>query len=149
MGRRATEQRVINHPWAMISQAMSCHYKLHNENCWRASARPGKHRCRSAPGGTDSYLPDAAVDFDSLEQAERLAARLQDLSTRYGEQEHARVVNRQSLEGFLTSLRYWVRRSPAFIVERRAKYIGWEPTGLVRLSAQQMARRDLGEGGRK
>jgi hypothetical protein len=75
---------------------------------------------------------------DMLEDAGRLAAWLQDLSTRYGERLHIRVIDPQSLEGFVKSLRYWVRRYPAFIIDRRAKYIGWEPASLDRLLDEQM-----------
>jgi hypothetical protein len=72
-----------------------------------------------------------------LEEAGRLAAWLQDLSARYGEQLHIRVVDPQSLEGFFKSLRYWVRRYPTFIINHRTKYTGWEPAALERLLADK------------
>jgi hypothetical protein len=72
-----------------------------------------------------------------LEEAERLAAWLQDLSARWGERLHIRIVDPQSLEGFFTSLRYCVRRYPAFIVNRH-KYVGWEPSALDRALEEQM-----------
>ena len=70
-----------------------------------------------------------------LEEADRLAAWLEHLAARYGEQLDIRVVDPQSLKGFFMSLRYWVRRYPTFIVNRRAKYTGWEPAALERLLA--------------
>ena len=75
-----------------------------------------------------------------LEEAERLATWLQDLSARYGDQIHIRVVDPQSPEGFFKSLRYWVRRYPTFVVNRRIKYTGWEPGVLDRLLEEQVAR---------
>ena len=80
-----------------------------------------------------SYPPDV------LEQAARLAAWLQDLSLRHGERLRIRVVDPQSLEGFVLSLRYWVRRYPAFLLDGR-KVIGWDPVALERLLAEQVAR---------
>jgi len=74
-----------------------------------------------------------------LAEARRLATWLQNLSTRYGNRLHIRIVDPQSPEGFLKSLRYGVRRYPAFIINRRAKYVGWEPTALDRLLAQHLS----------
>jgi hypothetical protein len=76
-----------------------------------------------------------------LEEADRLATWLQELSAKYGERLHIQVVDPQSLEGFIKSLRYWVRRYPTFIINRRTKYTGWEPAALDRLLGQRMAQR--------
>jgi hypothetical protein len=70
-----------------------------------------------------------------LEEASRLAAWLLELSSEYGERLHIRTVDPQSLEGFVKSLRYWVRQYPTFIIDRKTKYTGWEPAGLARLLA--------------
>jgi hypothetical protein len=75
-----------------------------------------------------------------LEEAGQLAAWLQELSSEYGERLHIRTVDPQSLEGFAKSLRYWVRRYPAFIIDRRTKYTGWERTGLKQLLATEISR---------
>ncbi|NIV34428.1 MAG: hypothetical protein GWN58_34705 [Anaerolineae bacterium] len=69
---------------------------------------------------------------EMLDEAGRLASWLQDLSARHGERLHVRVVDPQSAEGFFKSLRHWVRRYPAFIINRRTKYIGWEPAAVER-----------------
>jgi hypothetical protein len=81
----------------------------------------------------------AAYPPETLEEAERLATWLLDLSAKYGEQLHIRVVDPQSLEGFFKSLRYWVRRYPTFIINRRAKYTGWESAALERLLTDRVS----------
>jgi hypothetical protein len=70
-----------------------------------------------------TYPPEMRKD------AERLATWLGDLSTRYGEQLHIRVVDPQSME----------RRYPTFVINRRTKYAGWEPAALNCLLAKQIA----------
>lgn len=84
-----------------------------------------------------------------LQDAERLGVWLQDLSARYSERLHIRVVDAQSLEGFFKSVRYWIRRYPAFVINRQRKYTGWETAVLDRLLEEQMAwdaSRDQGQG---
>jgi len=81
----------------------------------------------------DAYPPQV------LEEAERLATWLQDLSEQYGKQLHIRVVDPQSMEGFFKSLRYWIRRYPTFVINRRTKYTGWEPAALERLLANTVS----------
>ena len=71
-----------------------------------------------------SYPPEI------LDQAERIAARLHELSTRYGDRLCIHVVDPQSAEGFFLSLRHWARRYPAFIVCGR-KVDGWEGEALI------------------
>jgi hypothetical protein len=80
------------------------------------------------------------ADYPShvVDEAARLATWLQDLSARYGEQLHVRIIDPQSLEGFFKSLRYWVRRYPTFIIDRRTKHIGWELAALEQLLADQV-----------
>jgi hypothetical protein len=83
-----------------------------------------------------------------LDQAERLAARLYELSTRYGDRLHIRVVDPQSAEGFFLSLRHWARRYPTFIVCGQ-KVVGWDEDALDRLVSQHLAQPpcSLGVGG--
>jgi hypothetical protein len=83
----------------------------------------------------------ASYPPEMLEEADQLSAWLQDLSARYGKQLHIRVVDAQSLEGFLKSLRYWVRQYPAFIINRNTRYIGWEAAVLDRMLGEQGAQR--------
>ena len=79
-----------------------------------------------------SYPPE------TLEQAERLAAWLHELSFRYGNRLQIRVVNPRSLEGFFLSLRHSARRYPSFIV-RGQKVVGWERDALDRLLSEHLA----------
>jgi hypothetical protein len=44
-----------------------------------------------------------------------------------------KLIDPQSFEGFLKSVRYWVRRYPAFIVAGRKKYVGWDKAALDRV----------------
>jgi hypothetical protein len=48
---------------------------------------------------------------------------------------HIWVIDPQSLEGFLKSLRYGVRLYLSFIVNRRVKYMDWDAAALERLLA--------------
>jgi nucleoside-diphosphate-sugar epimerase len=70
-----------------------------------------------------------------LEDGRRISDWLQEVAGRYGEQLRIRVMDPQSPEGFYKSLRYWVRRYPTFIINRRTKYTGWDPEALERLLA--------------
>jgi len=74
-----------------------------------------------------------------LEQAERLALWLQELSALYGQRLQIRVVDPQSLEGFALSLRYWLRRYPAFVLNGHT-VTGWDQSALENLLADQASR---------
>lgn len=79
-----------------------------------------------------------------LEEAGRLSAWLRELSARWGQQLHIRVVDPQSPEGLYKSLRYSVHRYPTFIINRHTKYTGWDPEPLERLIADCSGSLDLG-----
>jgi hypothetical protein len=83
---------------------------------------------------------------EMLDEAGRLLAWLENLSARYGERLHVRVIDPQSLEGFLKSARYWTRRYPAFIIDRRTKLAVWEPVALDRALREHMAQRGPDQG---
>jgi hypothetical protein len=82
----------------------------------------------------------SAYPPEVLEEASRLAAWLRDLSLEYGERLHIQTVDPQSPEGFVKSLRYWIRQYPTFIIDRKTKYTGWEPAGLRRLLETEISR---------
>ena len=72
----------------------------------------------------DQYPKDVKQD------AARLADWLFELTCRYGEQVDIRIIDAQSMEGVFKSLRYWVRRYPALIIDGREKIIGWDQAAL-------------------
>ena len=59
----------------------------------------------------------------------RLSNWLVELAHRYGDA----VIDSHSFEGFLYSVRYWVRRHPAFIINGRKEHAGWDKAALDRL----------------
>jgi hypothetical protein len=83
---------------------------------------------------------------DVLEEAKRLMEWLWTLSERYGECLRIRVVDLHSIEGFFNSLRYGLRRDPAFIVDGEATQTGWEPDALDQLLERRCARRTIRDG---
>ncbi len=75
----------------------------------------------------DEYPHGLKQDF------QRLSDWLMGLAHRYGDALRIKLVDPQSLEGFLKSVRYWVRRYPAFIVGGRKEYEGWDEGALDRV----------------
>jgi hypothetical protein len=75
----------------------------------------------------DEYPQNLKEDY------ERLSAWIIELAHRYGDALRIKLIDPQSLEGFLKSLRYWVRRYPAFIVAGRKEYVGWDKAALDRV----------------
>jgi hypothetical protein len=79
-----------------------------------------------------SYPPEI------VEQVEYLTAWLQGLAAQYGDRLHIRIVDPQAMEGFFKSLRHWIRRYPAFIINRRRKQAGWDSAAVERLLADEI-----------
>lgn len=75
----------------------------------------------------DEYPPDLKEDF------ERLSAWLIELAHHYGDALQISVIDPQSIEGFVKSVRYWVRRYPAFIVAGHKEYVGRDEGALDRV----------------
>ena len=98
-------------------------------------------RLFDAAGVGASVHQEIQADYppEILQDAERLGDWLQDLSARYSERLHIRIVDPQSLEGFFKSVRYWVRQYPTFVINRQIKYTGWETAVLDRLLEKQMS----------
>jgi len=84
-----------------------------------ASARP-----------LDEYPPEWRQEY------QRLLDWVYDLASQHGERIHIRIVDPQSLEGLLKSLRYWVRQYPTWIVEGRKLAVGWDRGTLDAALAQ-------------
>ncbi len=79
---------------------------------------------------------------DLKEDLERLSAWLIELAHRYGDTIRIKLIDPQSLEGFVNSVRHWVRRYTAFIVAGRKEYVGWDKDALdgvlqARISAER------------
>jgi len=85
----------------------------------------------------NEYPEDIKEDFL------RLSNWLIDLARRYGDTIRIRLIDPQSLEGFLKSMRYWVRRHPAFIINARKEYAGWDKAALNRVLQAQISGKSL------
>lgn len=68
----------------------------------------------------DEYPPEWQRDY------RRLTEWVYDLAGHYGDQILIKVIDPQSPEGLLKSLRYWVREYPTFVIEGKVKVVGWE-----------------------
>ena len=71
-----------------------------------------------------------------------LSKWIQEISLLYQHRIQIRVIDAQSPLGFWKQLRHRVFRFPAFIVERKKTYIGWDYQELEALIDEQI-RRDL------
>ena len=72
----------------------------------------------------DEYPPDWQEDW------QRLTQWVYDLIDRYGERIAIKVIDPQSPEGLLKSLRYRVRRYPTWVVDGRTRVVGWDREAL-------------------
>jgi hypothetical protein len=72
------------------------------------------------------------------EEYRRLTDWVYDLADRYGDRLRIKVIDPQSPEGLLKSLRYRVRRYPTFMVEGK-KVVGWERERLEGVVAAALA----------
>jgi hypothetical protein len=75
----------------------------------------------------DQYPQDIRQEFT------RLADWLFEMAHLYGDQIHIKLIDPQSIEGFLKSLRYWIRTYPTFIINGREKLTGWDKGALDRM----------------
>jgi hypothetical protein len=64
------------------------------------------------------------------EDYQRLSEWVYDLAGRYGNRILIKVIDPQSAEGLLKSLRYHVRRYPTWIVDGKARVVGWDRQAL-------------------
>ena len=72
----------------------------------------------------------------------RLTGWVYDLARRYGDRIRIKVIDPQSLEGIFKSLRYGVRHCPTFVIEQRARVVGWERDALEAALGKAFERRD-------
>ena len=80
----------------------------------------------SAPAerALEEYPPEWQEDF------RRLTDWVYELAGRYGERILVKVIDPQSPDGLLKSLRYRVRRYPTWIVDGKTRIVGWDRDGL-------------------
>lgn len=60
----------------------------------------------------------------------RLTDWVYDLAGRYGDQILIKVIDPQSPEGLLKSVRYRVRRYPTWVVDGKTRVVGWDRQAL-------------------
>ena len=78
---------------------------------------------------------------DLLGDERRLAHWVWQLCNRYGDRLLVRVIDPQSGLGLYKCLRHWVRRYPAFIIEGRKRYVGWDRKELEAMLQEAMGNR--------
>jgi hypothetical protein len=78
------------------------------------------------------YPEDIKDDFA------RLSDWLYEIAHQYGDQIQIQVIDPQSIVGVFKSLKYWIRKYPAFIVNGREKFIGWDKATLERIIQNQL-----------
>lgn len=86
-----------------------------------SEAEMGKHPSRRA---LDEYPQEWQDDY------RRLTDWVYDLAERYGDGILIKVIDPQSPEGLLKSLRYRVRRYPTWIVAGQVQVVGWDRPAL-------------------
>jgi hypothetical protein len=68
--------------------------------------------------------------LDSKEEYLKLCDWIRELTRLYKDSLLIKLIDAQSILGFYKSLRHWVRKYPAFIVEGKETYTGWDKTRL-------------------
>lgn len=101
--------------------------------------------CERLFGAADLAAPvheeiQASYPPDMLEDARRLDEWLQGMLERYGDRLRIRIVDVNSPEGLLKVIRHRAFRYPAFIINGRKTYVGWERDGLNQLLEEEMGR---------
>ena len=56
----------------------------------------------------------------------RLSNLVRNLAGRYGDQIRIVLIDPHTPMGFVKCVRHWIRQYPTFIVNGRAKYVGWD-----------------------
>ncbi len=72
-----------------------------------------------------------------LEEAAQLSDWLNELAASFGDQLQIKIYDPQSIQGFMKSLRHWVRRYPTFIINNEVKYTGWDREHLKGLLVEK------------
>jgi hypothetical protein len=72
----------------------------------------------------DEYPPEWQEEY------RRLTEWVYDLASRYGDQIQIKVIDPQSPQGLLKSLRYRIRRYPTWVVDGNTRVVGWDREAL-------------------
>jgi hypothetical protein len=91
-------------------------------------------------GLRSKYHQDCASEYpdDWKHAVDYLSKWIQEIASLYQHRIQIRVIDAQSPLGFWKQLRHRVFRFPAFIVERRKTYIGWDYQELEALIDEQI-----------
>jgi hypothetical protein len=95
-----------------------------------AEAGVGQHPTERA---LDEYPQEWQDDY------RRLTDWVYDLAGHYGDQIQIRVIDPQSPQGLVKSLRYRVRHYPTFVIEGKTRVVGWQRERLDEILAAAMA----------
>jgi hypothetical protein len=81
----------------------------------------------------------ASLPADLMQQYQQVSDWVLQMAETYGSRLQFRMIDAASLEGWFTSLRYWVRRYPAVIVDGRTKFLGPDLEQASALIRQRVA----------
>ena len=82
---------------------------------------------------------DSALPEDLMQQYQQLSDWVRQMADTYGDRLQFRVIDAASIEGWLKSLRHWVHRYPAVIVDGNAKCSGLDCQAASELIRQRLA----------
>jgi hypothetical protein len=74
--------------------------------------------------------------LDLKEEYLKLCDWIRELTRLYKDGLLIKLIDAQSILGFYKSLRHWLRKYPAFIVEGKKTYTGWDKSRLESLLAE-------------
>ena len=80
----------------------------------------------------NDYPPDLA------EECIQLSDWIRELTRLYKHRLQIKLIDAQSLLGIYKSFRYWIRKYPTFIIEKKETYTGWDKKQLERLLDQHI-----------
>jgi hypothetical protein len=85
--------------------------------------------------------------LDLKEEYLKLCDWIRELTRLHKDRLLIRLIDAQSILGFYKSFRHWVRKYPAFIVEGKETYTGWDKNRLESLLAKYAKKSLLSERG--
>ncbi len=106
-----------------------------------APLAPGMRHCRQCQAFLDDAGIAAKVQQETVDSVPdetwrdyvRVSQMVQTLAAAHGSELRIVLVDPGTPMGLLKSIRHWVRSYPAFILNGRAKYVGWDLQAVERL----------------